>query len=221
MLETNSIPVGPLQANCHILRDGQSGNLLVIDPGDEPEQILAFIERLGGKVEAIWNTHAHIDHINANGPVSEATGAPISIHRAGAPCLESPELSGASFTGLTLRPSKADHLWEDGQEIEALGRRWKIHHSPGHSPACCAIVCDEEDLVIAGDLLFQGSIGRTDLPGSSPEEMGRSLRRLHDEWGQDGHRVLTGHGPATTIGQEKQSNPFLLYLRENNWVLPG
>ncbi len=220
-LEVHSIPVGPLQANCHILRDPESGKITVVDPGDDPEELLAFLERLGGEVEAIWNTHAHIDHINANAPLAEATGASISIHGIEAPFLSDPVLSGSTWTGIELRPSHATHEWEDKQEIRGLGRNWTIHLSPGHSPGSCAIVCEEEELVLGGDLLFQGSIGRTDLPGGSPAAMARSLRRMAEEWGRDSYRVLTGHGPETTLGHEQATNQFLLYLRENGWVLPG
>ncbi len=220
-LEVHSIPTGPLQANCHILRNPESNRILVVDPGDDPEELLAFVNKIGGEVEAIWNTHAHIDHVNANGPLAEATGAPISIHRLEAPFLSDPVRSGATWIGIELRPSRATHEWDDGQELHGLGRQWTVHHSPGHSPGSCAIVCREESLVLGGDLLFQGSIGRTDLPGGSPEEMARSLRRMCEEWGRDSYRVLTGHGPNTTIGQERMGNQFLLYLRENGWVLPA
>lgn len=209
MIEFHQITVGPLGSNCYLLQNTETKEIAIVDPGEEPEVILGAAGKLGGKVVAIWNTHAHIDHINANAPVQEATGAPISIHELEADWLPSAEKTLAVWAGIPFRPSKADHIWRDGDHFEALGGRWSVRHVPGHSPGGCAIICDGENLFVGGDLLFQGSIGRMDLPGGSEEAMRESLRGLFQDWGKDSWRVLPGHGPVTTIANERRSNPFL------------
>lgn len=209
MIKTHSIPVGPLQANCHILHNQETNEAIVVDPGDDAADINQFLDTLACRVVAIWNTHGHLDHINGNAGVQAATKAPISIHQAAAPCLSSSLYSGADWIGIPLNPSKADTLWQGDETLTALGQEWKIRHTPGHSPGCCVIVCEAENLMVAGDLLFRNSIGRTDLPGGNPELMTQSLRGLFNDWGQDQWRVLTGHGPNTTIAEERRSNPFV------------
>ncbi|CAN5323475.1 MBL fold metallo-hydrolase [soil metagenome] len=209
MLEIHSIPVGPIQANCHILRDSETGRMVVVDPGDDAEEIAKYLKRLGGTVEAIWNTHGHIDHINGNAGVKAANGAPISIHESVAQALESPILSGASWTGIPFNPSKADHTWKGGEILDALGREWSVRHAPGHSLGCCLITCEGEKLMVGGDVLFAGSIGRTDLPGGNPAVMTETLRMLFSGWAKDEWTVLPGHGDSTTIGAERRSNPYV------------
>lgn len=210
-LRVHSIPLGAFQTNCHILEDVERREAVVVDPGDEGEELLAFIKKLGVRVVAIWNTHAHLDHIGANAALQKATGAPLSIHRLSAPALGSAVLSGAAMFGFPFTPSKADILWNGGEVLEVLGRKWLVRHNPGHSVGCCSIICEAENLMIGGDLLFQGAIGRTDLPGGSPEVMTASLRALFNDWGKDEWTVLTGHGDNTTIGEERTSN-FLVRL---------
>lgn len=209
MIQHHTLSVGPLGANCHILHNEPTNELVIVDPGDDAETILEFVEKLGGKVVAIWNTHAHIDHVNANAGVKKETGAPISIHELEADWLGSAEKTLAVWAGVTFHPSSADKTWKDGDEINALGLTWKIRQTPGHSPGMSCIVSEEAGLILGGDLLFSGSIGRMDLPGGSEEEMVASLKGLFSQWGKDTMVVLSGHGPATTIGQERRSN-FLL-----------
>ena len=206
MLEVHSFPLGDFQTNCHILQNPTTKEIVVVDPGEEPEEILAFLKRIGGKVVEIWNTHGHIDHINANKPVADATGAPISIHELEAEWLQSATLNLGAFVNYPFIASQASRLWKGGDELEALGVKWKVYHSPGHSPGLCAIVSAEEKLMIGGDLLFRGSIGRYDFPGSSAAQMTASLRALFNDWGKDDWKVLSGHGDETTVGYERKTN---------------
>ena len=209
MIEVHSLVVGPISANCHILHHAETAEAVVVDPGDDAPVILEFLQRIGARVVAIWNTHAHIDHINANAAVKAATGAAISIHRGEADWLPSPAKTLAVWAGVDFHPSEADHLWEDGQELTVLGEKWFVHHTPGHSPGMCCIVCPAAELMLSGDLLFRSSIGRTDLPGGDPDAMEQSLARLFGDWGRDSWRVYSGHGGPTTIGQERRTNPFV------------
>lgn len=209
MLLIRSLVLGPFQTNCHLLQNQDTKETVVVDPGDEPRRLLGVLKQMEAKVLAIWNTHGHIDHINANAPVQEETGAPITIHALEADWLQDATKNLAAFGGIIHRPSRADQHWKNGDSVQALGRQWTVHHVPGHSPGQCALACAQENLLIAGDLLFAGSIGRTDFPGSDPGAMGNSLRGLFNEWGRDEWRVLSGHGPDTTIGQERRQNPFV------------
>jgi hydroxyacylglutathione hydrolase len=209
MIEHNTLSVGPLGANCHILSNPETSEAIVVDPGDEAPEILALAKRLGLRIVAIWNTHGHIDHVNANAAVHAATKAPISIHEAEGDWLDSETKTLALWAGVEFHPSKPNHLWKDGDILQALGEEWVVHHTPGHSPGMSSIVCEAAGIMVAGDLLFSGSIGRMDLPGGSEEQMVLSLNRVFHVWGKDDWIVLPGHGPATTIGQERRRN-FLL-----------
>lgn len=210
MLGVTTIETGPFQANCHVLWDEERKECIVVDPGDDGPDLVEFLRSRGDTVVEIWNTHGHIDHINANAALKAAfPAAPIRIHALEQAWLGSALLCGASHFGLPFHPSKADFTWADGDTLEALGRRWRVHHTPGHSPGLCCLVCEEEKLLIAGDLLFQDSIGRTDLPGGSWDAMEASLRALFTGWGRDDWEVLPGHGPNTTVGRERSRNPFV------------
>ena len=210
-LEVHTIAVGPLQANCHIVANRETGEAVVVDPGDEAETILDFAKAEKLRVVAIWNTHAHIDHINGNAGVQAATGAPISIHRIEADWLASPVLTLAVWAGVVFHPSRADVLWSGGETIHLLGREWRVHHAPGHSPGGCVVASAGEGFLLGGDLLFQGSIGRVDLPGGDPVAMMRSLRSMFTDWATDDNQIVHGgHGPACRIGQERRRNPYVL-----------
>lgn len=207
MLEVVTLPVGALQANCHIAANAQTGEAIVVDPGGDADVILAALAQRKWRATAIWLTHAHIDHIGALAEVRDATGAPVWLHEAEKEWLRDGQLNLATWIGLPFTPCDADHLWKEGTEIEALGRAWRILHVPGHSPGQCAIVCDTDSVAFTGDLVFQGSIGRTDLPGGDEAAMASSLARLLTL--PDAMRLHVGHGPATTVGRERASNPFL------------
>lgn len=201
------LTVGPLATNCYLVGCPKTREALVIDPGGDPLAILAEAGRLALHVRQIVNTHGHFDHTMANQDVKRATGATISIHALDASMLTNP-LASFSFWAGNLRPGpSADCLLQDGDEISAGTVRLTVAHTPGHSPGSISLIARQA--VFTGDALFQGSIGRTDLPGGDYGQLIQSIKArllvLPDET-----VAYTGHGPQTTIGQERRYNPFLL-----------
>ncbi len=209
MIEVHSIPVGFFQTNCHILHHPERKEIVVVDPGDEASILIEFIEKLDGDLVEIWNTHGHFDHINANAELIEKYRAPLSIHELEADWLQSADKCLASMAGLPFKPSKADRIWKGGDEFEALGEKWRVYHNPGHSPGSCSIVCDAQNIMMAGDFLMQGTLGRCDLPMGNEQDMIRSMRALFNDWGKDSWRVYSGHTPMTTIGRERVANDLV------------
>jgi hydroxyacylglutathione hydrolase len=203
------LPVGPLQCNCSIFGDTQSGAALVIDPGDDVPLIQALIDRMGlSRVEKIVFTHAHIDHIGAGAEFKRLTGAPTYMHRGELPVLAS-LAQQAAWVGIPApEPVKIDHFLEPGKPLEFAGEEFRVLFTPGHSPASVSLVAPWMDRVIGGDVLFRGSIGRTDLPGG---DLPTLLRSIRDEFLPLGDEMVVypGHGPETTIGEERRTNPFL------------
>jgi glyoxylase-like metal-dependent hydrolase (beta-lactamase superfamily II) len=201
------LPVGPIQANCYIVGCEETKEAVVIDPGDEEERILAEIEDEGLIIKYILNTHAHFDHILANAPLVEATGAPLALHPLDLPLLR--ENGGAAFFGLDV-PSGPDPDIElaEGDTISFGRHTLEVLFTPGHSPGHVSFYEAQEGIVFDGDVLFAGGIGRTDLPGGSYETLMASINEklmvLPDET-----VVCSGHGPVTTVGQERASNPWL------------
>lgn len=194
--------------NCYLVACEETGEAAVIDPGGEAERILKAVAERQLKVRYIINTHGHIDHVGANGRVKEATGAQILIHAADAPYLLDerrnlllylPEARGS------LAP--ADRTLEEG-EVISLGTtvRLTVLHTPGHTPGGICLVGD--GLIFTGDTLFAGSIGRTDLPGGSYAELLRSIREKLLVY-PDETIIYPGHGPSSTLGAERATNPFL------------
>lgn len=196
-------PVGALQANCVLLSDG-NGHTAVIDPGDEAPRLLTHLRELGGRVDAILLTHAHFDHMLAVRELQTATAAPLFVHEADEPALfdEMLNLMPAYRLPYAL---KADRLLHDGDTVTVGELTFEVLHTPGHTPGSCCYRCD--DLLISGDTLFAGSMGRTDFAGGSTAEMFRSLQRLSKL--PEALRVIPGHGEETTIGYECRYNPFM------------
>ena len=200
------LTVGPVEANCYIISDDVNGKAVVIDPGGDGERILAELGSLNLSVEAIVNTHGHFDHIGANGLIVERTGAPLMIHEAGLSFLRSAS-ENAAFYGLKIAPSpEPSRLLKDGDRIRAGEIDLTVLHTPGHSPGGISILAD--GCVFTGDTLFAGSVGRTDLPGGDMDTLMRSIREKILVCDEE-TIVYPGHGPPTTIGREKRSNPFL------------
>lgn len=203
-----TIVVGQLGVNCFILADPETKDGVVVDPGDESGAILELVRAKGVKVKYILNTHGHFDHIGGNLKLVEATGATLMIHRGDEPFLSRASLSARNY-GLKAddSPSPAAYL-EDGQSITFGSIELKVIHTPGHTPGGVCLHIPSEGVLISGDTLFAESIGRTDLPGGSTEQLVTSIRTkllvLPDET-----RVYPGHGPATTIAHEKRYNPYL------------
>lgn len=210
MIFLETFPTGPIQANCTILGDQDAGEAVVIDPGDEAELIAAKIRESGLRIIAILHTHGHMDHAGATSELARVLPAeiPIGLHREDLPLYEGLEEQAKLF-GLEVENPPPPTLWlDDGQEIPVGNLRLEVRHTPGHSPGSVCFICQSESLAIVGDVLFSASIGRTDLWGGSFEVLENSIRtRLYTL--DDTTRVVCGHGPDTTVGQEKRSNPFV------------
>ncbi len=199
--------VGLLQVNCYILGDEESKEAVVIDPGGDEEEILEVLRHDDLKLAKIINTHGHFDHVDANQPLKEATGAQIAIHELDAHMLSKPSQEALFFTGNRLRLSQADILLKEGDIITFGKYRLKVLHTPGHTRGGISLVLENHPLVYVGDTLFAGSIGRTDFPGGSLEVLLKSVREKLFPLG-DHYVVYPGHMQVTTIGQERKYNPF-------------
>ena len=201
-----TLPVGPIMANCFIVGCQETLEAAVIDPGDEADKILQLVTDLDLNVKTIINTHGHFDHVSANKGIHTATNAPILIHALDAPMLEQISASAANW-GLSAEDSPPpDRTINDGDTISFGQITLKVMHTPGHTPGGVSLFTD--DHVFVGDTLFAGSIGRTDFPGGDFATLKSSIQDKLFALG-DGVRVYTGHGPETTIGHEKQHNPFV------------
>jgi len=199
--------VGLLEVNCYILGDEETKEAVVIDPGGDEEQILEVLDHHSLKLKTIIDTHGHFDHVDANQPLKDATGAAIAIHALDAPMLAKPSAEAMFFTGNRLRLSTADILLKEGDILSFGNYRLQVLHTPGHTPGGISLVLEGDTLVYVGDLLFQGSIGRTDFPGGSFEDLINAVNTKIFTLG-DNYTVYPGHGPVTTVGQERKYNPF-------------
>jgi glyoxylase-like metal-dependent hydrolase (beta-lactamase superfamily II) len=202
------LPVGPLQCNCSILGDETTGEGIVVDPGDEIDRILAIVAKHKLTVKQIIVTHAHFDHIAGAAKLKAATGAPVYYNQLDLPLLKLMD-EQADWLGMRRSAVTApDVSAEDGTKIEVGGLSGVVLHTPGHTEGSISLHFPGEGLLLAGDTLFAGSIGRTDLPGGDFKKIMASLREriaiLPEET-----KVVAGHGPATTIAVECESNPFL------------
>ena len=201
-----TLPVGPIMANCFIVGCQETIEAAVIDPGDEADKILQLVADLDLNVKTIINTHGHFDHVSANKGIHTATNAPILIHALDAPMLEQISASAANW-GLSAEDSPPpDRTINDGDTISFGQITLKVMHTPGHTPGGVSLFTDGH--VFVGDTLFAGSIGRTDFPGGDFATLKSSIQDKLFALGDD-VRVYTGHGPETTIGHEKQHNPFV------------
>jgi hydroxyacylglutathione hydrolase len=180
---------------------------VVIDPGGDDDQILDRLKYHQLNLKYIIDTHGHFDHVDANQPLKDATGAQVAIHQADARMLDQPSNEALMFTGNRLRLSKADILLKEDDVISFGSYRLKVLHTPGHTPGGISLVMEGHPYVYVGDLLFAGSIGRTDFPGGSYDDLIAAVRAKIFPLG-DNYTVYPGHGPVTTVGQERKYNPF-------------
>ncbi|MEO1585250.1 MAG: MBL fold metallo-hydrolase [Planctomycetota bacterium] len=206
-LQIDSRPLGAYQTNCYTVRHGE--HLWVVDAGFEPAPLLDLVDETGLVPELLLLTHAHPDHIAGIPDLRRAfPGMPVAVHSAEQRWLTDPDLNLSSLMGEPVSVGAPDRLLEDGERLSLGALSWHVRHTPGHSPGSLSFVCDSAPVVIAGDALFAGSVGRTDFPNSDPETLAASIRTglytLPDET-----TVFPGHGPSTTIGHEKASNPFV------------
>jgi len=198
-----------LQCNCSIFGDEQSHEAIVIDPGDNIEDIVRVLDRHGLQVKAIVITHAHIDHIGGAARLKSLTGAPVYMNRNDATLYDHLDTQ-ASWLGMeTPSQTEIDSEARDGDTLQLQGTEFRVLHTPGHTQGSISIWIPSENKLIAGDTLFRDSIGRTDLPGGDGRQI---LRSIHDKLLTlpDSTVVVPGHGPNTTIGRERERNPFLL-----------
>ena len=204
-MKIQTIPVGPLQENTYLVVDERAGRAVFIDPGDEPGRLLAALAQSGAELDAIWLTHAHMDHVGAIAEIVRHHPVPILLHPDGQPIYQA-AAEHARYFGLEIeQPPPASGVLKEGDTLSVGELRFRIIHTPGHAPGHVTIY--GEGVAFVGDCLFAGSIGRTDLPMASGPELARSLTRIA-ALGDD-VKVYSGHGPSTTIGHERAHNAFL------------
>jgi hydroxyacylglutathione hydrolase len=203
------LPVGPLQCNCSIIGDEATREAMVIDPGDDIDDVLVIIRKHNLQVKQIVVTHAHIDHVGGAMKLRAATGAPILLNQNDYALLKMLDIQAAWIGVPPPGKVEIDRSVTNGETVSAGSHTASILLTPGHTEGSICLYFAPEKKLIAGDTLFAGSIGRTDLPGGSTEKIMRSLHHtvlaLPDET-----VVVPGHGPLTTIGEERESNPFLV-----------
>jgi hydroxyacylglutathione hydrolase len=210
-MDVRMLTVGPVQENCFIARRAGAREALVIDPGDEPERIVTLIDELGVSVEAILITHTHFDHVGAVAPLARHTKAPVWC-----PQLETRVLadimSFVPWPGFgPFESYDADHTVSGGEKLELAGLEIDVIFTPGHSPGHVSYSIAAEKALFSGDVLFQGSVGRTDLPGGDWPTLAQSIAGLLDALPED-TQVFPGHMGLTTLGRERATNPFLREL---------
>lgn len=205
-LEILPLPNGQFEENCYLLIDAPGRRAVIVDPGEEEELFLDRLQARGLALEAIWLTHGHVDHIMGVARLKAETGAPIHLHPADRDLYDALPGQGQWMGRFLPPPPPPDHDFQEGQRLHFAGQEFTVRHTPGHSPGSVSFVGD--GLILGGDVLFSGSVGRTDLPGGDFATLLQSLQRVFLTL-PDSTRVLSGHGPETTIGVERLTNPFL------------
>jgi glyoxylase-like metal-dependent hydrolase (beta-lactamase superfamily II) len=210
-MDVRMFTVGPVAENCFIARRDGSDRAVIVDPGDEAEMLLGAIGELGVTLDAILLTHTHFDHVGAVAPVAKATGAEVWV-----PELEKPVLADINryqpFPGIgPFENYDAEHTVTGGEKLELAGLEIDVLFTPGHSPGHVTYAIADESALFSGDVLFQGSVGRTDLPGGDWDTLLGSIRTLVDSYPED-TTVYPGHMGITTLGRERATNPFLVEL---------
>jgi glyoxylase-like metal-dependent hydrolase (beta-lactamase superfamily II) len=202
------VPVGALQCNCSIFGDEATRQAIVVDPGDDLEIIQEILDRHGLRVQAIVITHAHIDHIGGAAKLKALTGAPVWMNANDQPLYDNLDWQARWLNMETPERTEVDVAARDGDSLQLGPIEFQILHTPGHTQGSLCLFLPGEQLLVAGDTLFRDSMGRTDLPGGDGRRILRSIEDkilpLADET-----RVICGHGPNTTVGRERERNPFL------------
>lgn len=210
MLEIVTFTLGPVQTNSYLIADRQTKDAVVIDPAWEGRRIAAELQRRAWRLVSIWLTHAHFDHLGGSGELADASSPPppVALHPADYPLWRFG--GGAALFGYRIDPGPEPTIdLAHGQSLHLGSNHLEVRHTPGHTPGHVVFYCAADSVVFCGDLIFQDSIGRTDLPGGDFDTLIASIRAyilpLPDET-----RLLSGHGPATTVGAERKHNPFLV-----------
>lgn len=199
------IPVGELETNCYLVYK-QGGDAVLIDPGGEAERIVEAVRQKNATVRAVFLTHAHFDHMMAAEAVAKEYEAPVLVHEAEQEALADGMINLSALMGGRICHVQADRFLRDGEEVTVGEMAFRVLHTPGHTRGSCCYDLPDEGVLFAGDTLFFHSFGRTDFPGGSDCQMRASIQRLLD---LEGDRVVyPGHGPATTLAQERLYNPY-------------
>lgn len=202
----HTFPVGAFQVNCYVVADEATREGVLVDPGDEVAAVLGFVRREGLKIRAILLTHGHVDHVMRAQEFKESLGVPICAHPADRPLIAGAPQDALRF-GLAPGPvAEVDQDLGDGQDFQAGPLTFQVLHVPGHTPGGVALVLG--GCAFTGDTIFAGAVGRTDLPGGDRRQLERSIRTRIYTLPED-TVLYPGHGPATTVGEEKRSNPFV------------
>jgi len=204
-MKIGNIVVGPLQVNCFIAYDEESLEGMVLDPGDEAVKIISFIEAEKIRVSHIVCTHGHFDHIGAVGKLKEKTGAPIKLNKGDLDIYMRADAQAVMWGYQAEQPPEPDMYLSDGDELTVGNLHFKVLHAPGHSPG--GICLFGEGVIFTGDTIFAGSVGRTDFHGGSMLELKKSFARIISLPPET--RIFPGHGPATTVKEEKEFNFFV------------
>ena len=213
MLKIQVVPVTEYQQNCSIVYDDQSLEAIVLDPGGEAEKVAGEVKRLGVKVEAIWLTHGHLDHAGGADALKKLLDVQIiGPHIADKMLLDNIETVAAGYGLSGMQNAQPDRWLSEGETLSIGPHQFDVLHTPGHAPGHIIFVNKQDKLILMGDVLFQGSIGRTDLPGGNHQQLMDSITNKIIPLG-DEMKFICGHSPPSTIGSERATNPFLVSMR--------
>jgi glyoxylase-like metal-dependent hydrolase (beta-lactamase superfamily II) len=204
-MDVQTITVGAFQENCYLVVDDRAGRAVIVDPGSEGERLVDAVETSGAKLEAIWVTHAHVDHVGAIASIKRKWDVPIYLHPLDRRLYEAASRQAEVYGVPFEEPPPPDREFADGQRVKIGDREMTVMHAPGHAPG--HVVIHGDGIALVGDCLFAGSIGRTDLPFSNPPQLAATLEKIAALPLET--VVYPGHGIETTIGQERLANPFL------------
>jgi hydroxyacylglutathione hydrolase len=205
MVSVQTLTVGAFQENCYLIVDSRSGKAVIVDPGGEGERLVEAVDKSGATLEAVWITHAHVDHVGAIASIKQRWDVPVYLHPLDRRLYEAAGRQAQVYGVQFEEPPPPDREFSDGQQLKIGDVALSVMHAPGHSPG--HVVIHGDGIALVGDCLFAGSIGRTDLPFSDPPQLAASLEKISALPPET--VVYPGHGMDTTIGEERRSNPFL------------